>query len=253
MSELKVKFHIATQQYSFLEIEGKTNDLPEMEKIYQKYTEVPINFNKGKFVEINTYTNEVVRYNDLTHQYTDLEGNVLLSGSQFSKQLKPPFPKEKIIPLVAKKYGVKEATIDNMWSANGNISRTFGNAIHYAMEQWFKYKNDGCDDKQYHLPKHPFLREVVMSFPDADEDIIPEVVISDVKNKMVGRIDGLMGHTPIDYKSDADIQKSLKYHFMQLSFYATMLINHGHKVDKVIVWNYVDKWVKYESKVLKIK
>jgi len=249
-NKTKVKFHCPIQQYGFAEFEG--DNLEELTKLYNQLAETKLNFFKGKFVEVKTFTNEVVRYNDLTHTYTDLEGNVLLSGSQFSKSIKPSFDKAKLLPMVAKKYKVSEAHIDAMWTANSKISLTFGNAIHYAMEQWFKHK-DHSTEKDYHLPKHPFLKEVVTSFPDKDKLILPEVVVSDIKNKMVGRVDGLMKDlTPIDYKSDADIKKNLKYHFMQLSFYATILINHGHKVDKVIVWNYTDKWTKYESEVLKI-
>ena len=244
------KFHVPTQQYGFLEIEG--DQLKEMEKIYNRYAETPLNFNKGKYLEVKTFTDEIVRYNDLTHKYTDINGNILLSGSQYSKQIKPPFYKAKILPMVSKKHNVPEKDIDNMWRANSKLSVTFGNAIHYAMENWFTHKSHGTE-KNYHLPKHPFLANVVDSFPDKDEEILPEVVVSDIKNRMVGRVDGLMeDFTPIDYKSDSDIKKNLKYHFQQLSFYATMLINHGHKVDKVIVWNYVDKWFKHESKVLPI-
>ncbi len=252
---MKYKFHVPTQQYGFLEIEGE--DLEEMEVAYNKYAEDPINFNEGKFVEVETFTGEKIRYNDLTHKYTDIDGNILVSASQYAKKIKPPFPKEVIIPKVAKKYDVKEKTIESMWSDNGKVSLTFGNAIHYSMEQWFKYKDSACDEKEYNLPKHPFLKKVVTTFPDKDHDILPEVVVSDVKNKMVGRADGLdrikKEIVVIDYKSDADIKKNLKFHFMQLSFYATMLRNHGYKVDKVIVWNYTTKWTKYESEVLDIE
>lgn len=248
---MKYKFHIPTQQYGFLEVTG--DNLSKLEGVYNRYAETPLNFSKGKFVEVKTFTDEVIRYNDLTHQYTDVDGNTLVSASQYAKSIKPPFDKEKILPLVSKKYNVPTNTIDEMWSANGKISRTLGDAIHFSMEQWFTHKKHGCDEKEYHLPKHPFLREVVTSFPDKDKDITPEVVVSDVKNKMVGRLDGLYKTTIIDYKSDAKIKDNLKYHFKQLSFYATILNNKGYKVDNLVVFNYTDKWTKYEDKPITIK
>lgn len=258
---MKYKFHIPTQQYGFLELETENptgKDLKKMESIYNRYAETSMNFNKGKFKEYKTFTGETILYNKLTHKYTDTDGNLLLSASQYAKSIKPIFNKEMIIPAVAKKYKVDGAIIDKMWTANGNISLTFGNAIHYAMEQWFKYKKHSCGEKEYNLPKHPFLREVVTSFPDKDKNILSEVIISDVKNKMVGRADLLkklksLALIVADYKSDAKIKDNLKFHFQQLSFYATMLINHGYKVDSLVVWNYVEKWVKYKSEVLTIK
>lgn len=145
-----------------------------------------------------------------------------------------------------------------MWDGNSNISITFGNAIHYTMEQFFKHRENGCDEKEYHLPKHPFLRGVIDSFPDKNENIIPELVVSCLKHKMAGRIDGLKFPegleekyvVPIDYKTDADIEKNLDYHTQQLSFYAFMLEQFGFKVPYVEVYNYTDSWTLYERDVV---
>lgn len=141
-----------------------------------------------------------------------------------------------------------------MWTSNSQISTTFGNAIHFTMEQWFKHRANGTE-KNYHMPKHPFLLNLIESFPLKDHDILPELLISCVEHKMAGRIDGLemAGDKiviPIDYKSDAEIEKNLEYHYHQLSFYAFILQQFGYEVPYVRVFNYTDQWYTYESPVL---
>jgi PD-(D/E)XK nuclease superfamily len=254
---MKLKFHVPTQQYGFLEIEGTEKDLKKMEATYNEYAETPLAFKKGVYKEVLTFTGEKVLYDEENHSYTDLDGNKLISGSQFKKQFDTPFDKEKILPLVEKKYGVSSATIDAMWAANSLISTTFGNAIHLTMEQYFRNRENGCEDKNYHLPKQIFLKNIVDTFPLKDLVILPELMVSCVKKKMVGQIDGLVvtgdkeGYI-IDYKTDAGIQKNLTGHFIQLSFYARILKEHGWSITKVEVWNWTEKWERYEHEVIDV-
>lgn len=252
---MKIKFHVPTQQYGFLEIEGESEQLKDAEKIYNTYAETPLKFRDGIFVEYDTFTGEKIFYNETTHEYKDANGNKLLSGSQYKKSLEKPFPLDVISGKVATKYGVPSQTVVDMWKANSMISTTFGTALHLAMEQWFKYKASSCDDKEYNVAKHPFLREAVTTFPLKDQEALPEVLISDIANGRVGRIDLLTitgkkeGYIE-DYKSDADIDKNLVGHFNQLSFYAHILIEKGWKINGLRVWNYADAgWVKFESEV----
>ena len=211
----------------------------------------------GTYVELDTFTGEKILYDELNHKYKDLDGNALVSGSQYKKSLEKPFPAELMAGKVAAKYGISPQIVSDMWNANGLISRTFGTALHLAMEQWFKYRDCDCVEKEYNLAKHPFLREAVLSFPLKDEKCLPEVLISDIESGGVGRIDLLTitgdkeGYVE-DYKSDADISKNLAGHFNQLSFYAAILIAKGWDIKGIRVWNYTDKWEKYESPVLEI-
>lgn len=254
----KFKFHIPTQRYGFLEVEGNISDIKSAEIIYNHYAEVPLKFQKGKFIEVKTFTGETIRYNSETHKYTDLEGNVLISGSQYGGSLKPKFPIDDILPKMEKKYGVSAQTIKEMWSINSKTSTLFGEALHSAMEQWFLHRKNGTE-KEYHIAKHPFLREAVMKFPLKDKDALPEVIVSAVKIGRVGRIDllTLTGEKEAiveDYKSDSDIKKNVDGHFNQLSFYASILQYHGWSVPKVRVWNYAaNGWESFESPVLEIK
>lgn len=256
---MKYKFHIPTQQYGFLEIEGDSQtDILEAETLYNRYAETKLKFKKGEFIEELSLTGEKILYNELTHQYTDLQGNPLLSGSAYKKSLEAPFDVEKMSAMIGEKNGISPQTIADMWSMNGKISTTFGSALHYAMEQWYTHRENGCGEKEYHIAKHPFLREAVTTFPYLKEKAIPEALVSDVKNRRVGRIDlivldGEKKGRIIDYKSDADIKKNLKGHYNQLSFYAHILIAHGWSIPKLEVWNYAGKgWEKFESEVLEI-
>lgn len=259
---MNYRFHIPTQTYGFLEIEGDISEIKEAEKLYNKYAEKPLAFKEGLehglFVEMETFTGEKILYNEVDHIYKDLDGNVLVSGSQYKKSLEKPFPLDIMAGKIATKYGVEAQTIADMWKANGLISTTFGTALHLAMEQWFRFRHSSCEEKEYNLAKHPFLRTAILSCPVRDEDGYPEVLISDVKNKRVGRIDLLVvtgdkeGYI-VDWKSDADIDKNLAGHFVQLSFYSKILIEKGWKINKIVVGNYTDVWAVFESPVLEIK
>lgn len=254
---MKIIAHVPTQSYGFMSFEGTEKDLPKIEKYYNDYAEVPLKFKKGVFVETDTFTGEKVLYNQETHEYTDLDGNKLISGSQFKKQFDTVFDKEKILPLMEKKYNVKASVIGEIWEANSKISTTFGTAVHLAMEQYFKHRKNGCDEKEYHLPKQIFLRNVVDTFPLKDMEILPELMVSCLKKKMVGQIDGLVvtgdkqGYI-VDYKTDAKIEDNLLGHFIQLSFYARILQEHGWVIEKVEVWNYTERWTAYVHEVIDV-
>lgn len=256
--QLQFLFHIPTQQYGFLEVGGDIDKIKEAEQIYNTYAESKLTFKEGVFVEMETFTGEKIRYNEVTHKYTDIDGNELVSGSQYKKSLEKPFPLELMVGKVATKYKVSPQVVSDMWKGNSLISTTFGTALHLAMEQWFKFRDSGCEDKEYNLAKHPFLKNAVQTFPLKDDKCLPEVLISDVANKRVGRIDLLTitgdkeGYIE-DYKSDADIDKNLAGHYNQLSFYAHILIAKGWDIKGVRVWNYTDKWEVHESGILAVK
>ena len=268
MKKLTMKATIPVVQYGNImpeiELEGENLEdlnveaLSYIQKLWDQYGEKPLVKNEvGEFEKLTTFTNEVVFFDKINHTYKDGEGNVLISGSQFKKLFEKPFPADIIIPKVASKYKVEEQVIKDMWKANGRISTTFGNAIHYAMEQYFKYKESKCEDKDYNVSNHPFLKKVVESFPDLDKDIVPELLVSDIDKKRVGQIDGMIitgdkTGTLLDYKSDGDIEKNLDGHFIQLSFYAHILMAHGWNITGLTVYNYVDKWYEYERAVVDI-
>lgn len=236
----------------------------QLKSIWNKYGEKPfpakvkiMKAPTGAFTTLTTFTDEQIKYDSVAHLYTDIDGNKLVSGSEYKKRFDKPFPAEMMAKKVGDKYGVPSETILEMWKSNSLVSTTFGTALHRAMEHWFRYRDSACQEKKYNLAKHPFLRGAVTSFPLAGATILPELLISNVANRMAGQIDGLeitgdKAGIVHDYKSDADIQKNLSGHFIQLSFYAEILRKAGWSIPKVQVWNYTDKWEMFESDVLDI-
>lgn len=256
---MKVTFRIPTQTYGYLELEGTEEDLEKMESLHQKYAEFPLQFGaeKGGLLKHTTYTGETVYYDAVAHKYQDEKGNVLLSGSAFKKLNEKPFDKEKMCSMVGKKYGISADVISKMWDGSSKISTTFGTALHNALEHWYRYKDFGTE-KEYHFTKNPILRLAIETFPLKDTDIMPELMVSDVKRFMAGQIDGLIitGEKQaviIDYKTDADIKKNLPGHFLQLSFYADILKAHGWDIPIIQVWNYTGEWQCYESKPVSVE
>lgn len=268
MESFKITATIPTVQYGNIQpeifVEAKTYEeaqrigLDRVQKLWDDYGQVPLK-KKGAttnyFEFVTTFTGETIKWFPESHEYTDLQGNHLVSGSEYAHSFEKEFNTALMSGKIATKYKVDASRVAEMWSANSKISTTFGNALHLAMEQWFKYKDTACDDKTYNLAKPIFLRSAVESFPLKNENIIPEVVLSNIANKMAGTTDGLLitGEKTCeveDYKSDSDIVKNLPKHFRQLSYYAIILQLAGWSVGKVTVWNYTDKWESYDSEVL---
>lgn len=238
--------------------EAREDAFKQMEEIWARYGEKPLKVKQtGGVVEVTTFTGEKVLWNASAHEYTDMQGNHLVSGSEYAKSFEKDFDTALLSGKIATKFNVDPQEVVDVWAGNSKISTTFGNALHLAMEQYFKYKHVACDDKEYNLAKPMFLREAVKAFPLKDENIIPEVVLSNVENKMAGTTDGLhiTGEKScdiLDYKSDSDVAKNLPKHFRQLSYYAKILQLAGWSVGKVVVWNYTDKWEAHESEVLEV-
>ena len=170
-----------------------------------------------------------------------------MGGSSYAEHFAEPFDRPKWLKIKARQLKTTEEEVGAAWDLRGEMSRTFGTSLHKAMECWFKYRHIG-----YGLPKHPFLQAAVSTFPDRDLPILSELMVSDIRRRMVGQIDGYMEkHGQIlDYKSDASVEKNLTKHFNQMSFYAHILMAHDFEVQELVVWNYRDKWYKYGSKVL---
>lgn len=254
-----VKMHAPSQQFGFVEIEGTVDDIPEMERLYNKYSENKLDF-KGSFKKFDTFTGETILYDEASHRYTDLEGNKLISGSEYAKNIIGEFNTDLLSGKVSKKYGVEKEIVQKMWEASGNISATFGTALHLAMEQWFLHRDFGTE-KGYHLPKPDYLKKAVESFPLKDLPFVyPEVFVSDVANKMVGQVDALVfvgrddikEYDILDYKSDSDVSKNIKKHRIQLNFYRKILENKGFKIRKMSIWNYINEWSEHKIDIIEI-
>lgn len=251
---MKIKAHIPTEQFGFIELEGEESELEKILNLYNRYSSVALKEkSSSNHISIETFTGEVVWYDDLIHEYLDSQMAPMLSGSKYAKNFEKPFASDIMSRQVGKKYGVEPAIIKDMWSSSGTLSATFGTALHLAMEHWFKFREFGTE-KGYHVSKNPFLKKAVESFPLKEADIIPEVMVSCNRYGIVGQIDGLviLGDKRcgiIDYKTDTDVKKNVAKHSHQLSFYAFILEQFGWIVEFIDIYNYVnEEWTKWPLK-----
>lgn len=271
--KIKLEATIPTTQYGNLrptfELDSVEDEAPALEalkSLWSRFGETPLKDKSKGGVKVTTFTGEEVMWNEDTHTYTDLQGNILLSGSKYADEHSPKFDIEMILPKTAKSWDVSEDTLKSIWKINSDISLNWGSAIHQALEAYHLYHEVGQHikdkkelDSNYILPKQPHLRKVVEEFVEKyGVDAYSEVLISDVENKMAGTIDRLevTGEKTCrvgDYKTNAemDSKKRLKYQ-KQLSFYANILINKGWRVEGLDLY-YLDTnegWVKEEMEVL---
>jgi len=224
--------------------------------LWRKYGMVPMTERDTRGEKRTSFTGEELFYNDDAHVYTDLEGNVLLSGSKFAAQFSPKFDLAMMLPKTAKAWGVDESELGAVWELNAKVSTEYGSSIHTALELWHRFKEMGAKVQEhksltenYALPKTKYLREIVLAF-DAEygTDAMAEVLISDVKQKRAGQIDRLAILNledkvcrVQDYKSNADLdsKKMLQYQ-KQMSFYAWILMAHGWIVEGLDIFHWND-------------
>lgn len=247
----------------------ETTALDKIKELWDKYGEKPLPDRSEGGEVIESFTGEKVLYNDNTHTYYDMDGNKLLSGSYYASQLMPKFDKEGALKNMATTYDVDAGDIDNIWEMLGDVSRNYGNAIHAALELYHNHKKTGekisekkGDDINYALSKLPHLSTCVKSFVDKfGDEAEMEVLVSDVGNKMAGRIDRLqildekkkvcrIG----DFKTNHTLNKKklLEYQH-QLSFYAHILKNKGWTVEGLDIYHYTDDWEHHELEVLDLQ
>jgi hypothetical protein len=267
---MKIKAHVPTQQYGFIEISGEPSEKAEIERLYNHYAEKPIIFksdsNEG-FKRIETFTGETVLYNDDLHEYRDLQGNVLLGGSTYAQQFSKPFDAEALLPKCANAWGVEESAIADIWDMNRDTSNHFGTAIHNALESahrnWktgetIKGKKKGATEN-YSLPKSPVIRKAVVAFTkEYGTDALPEVFVSDVSKGRAGQIDRLVVDESKktcrvqDFKTSAQDKDTTLTYQHQLSFYASMLKGWTVEGLDIFYWD-GDNWTKKTLKVLEVK
>lgn len=274
----KIEATIPTTQYGNIRPTFEVESDEEIEsahssliKLWNRFGESPLKDKYGGGVKLTTFTGEEILWNEETHTYTDLNGNVLLSGSKYADMHSPKFDMEQILPKTAKSWEVDESALKDLWKANSEVSLHWGSAIHKALEIAHNFYGMGEHiqskkelENNYTAPKQTHLRRIVQEFIDTyGLSGLPEVLISDVKNGRAGTIDRLEiidAEAKVcrvgDYKTNAemDSKKKLKYQ-KQLSFYAHILIAHGWTVTGLDLF-YLDEddhWVKEELEVLDLE
>lgn len=268
----KIEATIPTTQYGNLrptfELEEEGDEvkaIDSLKQMWNRFGETTLKDKQGGGVLVESFTGEKVYWDETNHVYTDLDGNVLLSGSAYAEQNSPQFDMQNVLPKVAEAWKVDQETLRELWSMVSGVSLHWGSSIHNVLDIAHKYWDVGEKikeakglEKNYVLPKQPYLFRAVTDFVDKyGLDAMSEVLVSDVANGMAGTIDRLHevkgGFRVGDYKTNAEIDsKKIKKYQKQLSFYAHILQNKGFKVSGLDLYVYDEEtgWTKQELDIL---
>lgn len=213
-------------------------------------------------------------FDPISHTYITEEGEKYQSGSVFAGQFEHEFEKHLVLDKCAKKLELTPEEVELYWSSKGDISTTFGTALHQSLEHYGKWAAV-CErdiDSKTKEPKgygiHPTLLPIVQAFFKGRENEVAvyEPFIADPKKLRCGFVDRFVivdADKKIcdieDYKTNADLYKlgtpaNLKapYSYLpnvpasryaiQLSFYASIAEAHGWTVRKLTIhwWNGVE-------------
>jgi len=277
---MKIKFHVPTQQYGFLEIEGEHTDIKEAEVLYNKYAEVPISFKKGEVtIKLKSFTENVeVDFDEANHKYFH-DGKQLTGATTFLKQFVPEFDAKNIAKACEKSWGIPAKDIEELWEGNKNVATDFGSVVHKSLEHYFKAKANGFGDDRA-IPKHPIIENIILGFNslvgEVKGEVLSEVLVTDVKIDRCGQIDRLLvldekkkicriqdykvnvGSEEVSSKNklkapyDKLPANKLSKYQLQLNFYAQILENAGWTVEGLDVYVYEDMWTHYELSRIKI-
>lgn len=272
VKEVTISAVIPTAQYSNLQpsITVEVDDDVEVAKqlamshiigISQKYAESGKALKGSQGQKLTAFVGGDIFYDDISHTYTNEEGEVYLSGSQYANQFTKPFDKDMMSNVVAKKFNVDASDVKKMWELKSQISMGFGTAIHGALELYGKYRGlSEAMEKETHLHDHPIIKKAVEGFYEArkDEKAEYEVLVVDHARKWAGQIDRLVitGKNSCiveDYKTNGEMKPDkLKAYWKQLSFYASILQAGGWTVEGLRIHHWNGTWTKHESEVLPV-
>lgn len=218
-----------------------------------------------------------VLFDPVAHRYSPGEW---LSGSAFAGRFTSDFPADLIAgKMAAKADGVEPADILAMWALNAEASSTFGTAVHAALQLYGTYLVTSRAVKgsnESALTKNPILRPIVESFfvGRENEQAVYEVFVADPVLRHCGQIDRLLITGPRrlrvqDFKSNATLDDKetiglpfrgvvastkLGAYWLQLSFYAAILIRHGWTVEGLDIFHLQGdgSWVTHSHDVVDI-
>jgi hypothetical protein len=225
---------------------------------WNKHVEKGKELKQAKGKKLRAFVGGDINYDDATHTYSNDAGEVYLSGSQYAKQFEKPFDRDSITGKMGAKWGVEPTDIADMWELAAEASRTFGTAVHAALQLYGQYGDLAKSvEKEYHLHSQPDLKRIVESFyAEHKEKAKCEVLVVDHNKKHAGQIDRLevLGdnhYRVTDYKTNADLPKEkLGVYWKQLEFYSDILRAAGCKVEPEVVYHYDGKkWVTYTNEV----
>lgn len=299
IAKLEIKAVIPTAQYANLQPAFEVHDVDAQEgtdflmrhikDMFERYSEkggLKENDLVKTFIQRESFNEgKLVGYHDESHTY-ECDGVKLVSATEYIKQFYKEFDLENISAASAKSWGVEQQEVKDLWESNGGLTSAFGTVVHNALEHYDKFKAMGqiVQDKKsleenYAMPKHPVLKQIIEAFIAIDTQegiIVPEVLVTDIKNGVCGRADRIL---IIDEKkkicrvqdfkvniNSEEISSSMKVlapfsglpahkiskYQLQMSIYANMLQNSGWSVEGLDVFILEDEWKHYKLEVLQV-
>lgn len=233
-------------------------DKVEVGDLIQLWLEVEVaSIQDSTFEKVTSFTGEEVQWSEYHHSCLDLQGNILLGGSSYMKQVTGNTSFGKIATNYAIKHDLKKQDVLDYWTSLMNVAGSYGTAVHKALEHYAKF--EPIVGHEQALPRQLHTREIVESFLNVSnmKDCIVEPLITDVEMGMNGWVDLLrvVGEKTVwieDYKTaeadPAKWKKKLKVYAHQLNFYGTILSNFGYTVEKLVVWHWTGE--RWESDIL---
>lgn len=224
----------------------------EVGDLIQLWLEVEVpSIQDSTFEKVISFTGEEVQWSEYHHSCLDLNGNILLGGSSYMKQVVGG-SFDKIAKNYAVKYDLKKEDVLAYWASLMNIAGAYGTAIHKALEHYAKF--EPIVGHEMALPRQEHTRLIVDKFLQVSDmkNCVIEPLITDVKMGMSGWVDLLriVGEKTVwveDYKTaEADPvkwKKKVKEYAHQLNFYGTILTNFGYTVEKLVIWHWTgEQW-----------
>lgn len=261
--------------------------LGHIKKLWDRTSSQPLDINRNAPAITSTPQGQVLRcrvsgteviFDPIAHSYHDRDGRRYMGGSTFASKYKAPFAAEAIAQKMAAKNGVEASEILAMWKLNAEASSTFGTSVHAALQLYGEYLElsksvkNGSDESA--LTSNPVLRPIVQAFFTEErrqETAFYEEFTANSRELACGLIDRLVvednGELIIeDYKSSATMDRPetilppfkdtvpntvLGGYFIQLSYYARILMAHGRRVKCIRVHHWDgNSWVTYENDVI---
>lgn len=232
--EYKLEATIPTTQYgnirpTFEVTDNEEEVLTKLESLWGIFGDSQLKRRTDYGELISTFTGEKVFYNDDSHSYYDTNGNELVSGSQYAKQFAKPFDQDAVSKAVANKTGEPQEIVLKKWELGGGIANSYGTAVHDSVE----FVLMGGDIEKIPQVLRPQVQELVTAVREYDMTPVTEVVISDVANKAVGRVDCLLINDDkefviVDYKTNRELKgNKIDVYTKQLEFYRDIMLAHG--------------------------
>jgi ATP-dependent exoDNAse (exonuclease V) beta subunit len=216
-------------------------------------------------------------FDDTIHQYK-VGGEVLTSVTTLIKQNFPEFDSVKIAKRKAKKDGVTEQSLLDLWQKIGDEASAFGNLVHLMAETIVRSKSFAAADDLAQTDKAKLYLEAVKAsiaqILRNYEIIEPEQIVFSMKYKVAGTMDLLLRHRKTgkyliaDYKTSKEIKTSsyqgqrgygpcarlencnFIHYSLQLEIYKRILIEEGFVPSTSDVSGAIIHYVMQDGKVI---